>query len=46
MPCAKRGTGLPEDKSIKRTQNGRMHSLAISFSDWCVHVPAPEPGWR
>lgn len=42
--CA--GMGLPEDKPIKRVQKGRMPSLAISFSDWCVHDPAPEPGRR
>lgn len=40
--CA--GMGLPEDKPIKRTQMGRMPSLAISFSDWIVHDPAPEDG--
>ena len=42
--CA--GMGLPEDKPIKRTQKGRMPSLAISFSDWNVHDPAPEEGRR
>ena len=42
--CA--GMGLPEDKPIKRTQIGRMPTLAISFSDWNVHDPAPEPGRR
>ena len=42
--CA--GMGLPEDKPIKRTQKGRMPTLAISFSDWCVHDPAPEAGRR
>lgn len=42
--CA--GMGLPEDKPIKRTQKGRMPSLAISFSDWVVHDPAPEEGRR
>jgi len=42
--CA--GMGLPEDKPIKRTQVGRMPTLAISFSDWNVHDPAPEEGRR
>ena len=42
--CA--GMGLPEDKPIKRTQKGRMPSLAISFSDWVVHDPDPAPGAR
>ncbi|MEM6308793.1 MAG: aromatic ring-hydroxylating dioxygenase subunit alpha [Pseudomonadota bacterium] len=42
--CA--GMGLPEDKPIKRVQKGRMPSLAISFSDWNVHDPAPEHGRR
>lgn len=42
--CA--GMGLPEDKPIKRNQLGRMPSLAISFSDWCVHDPEPDPGRR
>ena len=42
--CA--GMGLPEDKPIKRKQVGRMPTLAISFSDWNVHDPAPEPGRR
>mgnify|MGYP003627998672 CR=1 FL=1 len=42
--CA--GMGLPEDKPIKRTQKGRMPSLAISFSDWIVHDPAPKQGNR
>lgn len=42
--CA--GMGLPEDKPIKRVQKGRMPSLAISFSDWNVHDPAPEEGRR
>jgi vanillate O-demethylase monooxygenase subunit len=38
--------GLPEDKPIRRVQKGRMPSLAISFSDWNVHDPAPEAGRR
>ena len=42
--CA--GMGLPEDKPIKRSQLGRMPSLAVSFSDWNVHDPAPEKGRR
>lgn len=42
--CA--GMGLPEDKPIKRKQVGRMPTLAVSFSDWNVHDPAPEKGRR
>ena len=42
--CA--GMGLPEDKPIKRVQVGTMPSLAVSFSDWNVHDPAPEEGHR
>lgn len=42
--CA--GMGLPEDKPIKRVQIGRMPTLAVSFSDWNVHDPAPEKGRR
>ena len=42
--CA--GMGLPEDKPIKRKQVGRMPTLAVSFSDWMVHDPAPESGHR
>ena len=42
--CA--GMGLPQDKPIKRKQVGRMPTLTISFSDWNVHDPAPEPGRR
>ena len=42
--CA--GMGLPEDKPIKRVQKGYMPTLAISFSDWMVHDPAPDPGAR
>jgi vanillate O-demethylase monooxygenase subunit len=42
--CA--GMGLPEDKPVERVQEGRMPSLAVSFSDWNVHDPAPEPGRR
>ena len=42
--CA--GMSLPEDKPVERVQEGRMPSLAVSFSDWNVHDPAPEPGRR
>ena len=42
--CA--GMGLPEDKPVERVQEGRMPSLAVSFSDWNVHDPAPEAGRR
>ncbi|MEO1689242.1 MAG: aromatic ring-hydroxylating dioxygenase subunit alpha [Pseudomonadota bacterium] len=42
--CA--GMGLPEDKPIKRKQVGTMPALSISFSDWMVHDPAPDPGKR
>lgn len=42
--CA--GMGLPEDKPVERVQEGRMPSLAVSFSDWNVHDPAPEEGRR
>ena len=42
--CA--GMGLPEDKPIKRVQVGKMPTLAVSFSDWNVHDPAPEDGKR
>ena len=42
--CA--GMGLPEDKPVERVQEGRMPSLAVSFSDWNVHDPAPESGRR
>jgi vanillate O-demethylase monooxygenase subunit len=42
--CA--GMGLPEDKPVERVQEGRMPSLAVSFSDWNVHDPAPETGRR
>lgn len=45
-PLFSAGMGLPEDKPIKRTQVGRMPTLAISFSDWNVHDPAPEAGRR
>jgi vanillate O-demethylase monooxygenase subunit len=42
--CA--GMRLPEDKPVERVQEGRMPSLAVSFSDWNVHDPAPESGRR
>ena len=38
--------GFSESKLVKREQEGRMPSLAVSFSDWTVHDPAPEPGAR
>ena len=38
--------GLPETKPVKRVQTGTMASLAVSFSDWEVHDPNPEPGAR
>lgn len=40
------GMGLPEDKPVERVQEGRMPSLAVSFSDWNVHDPAPDEGKR
>lgn len=33
--CA--GFGFPDGKVVKREQEGRMPSLAVSFSDWNVH---------
>ena len=38
--------GLGESKPVSRVQIGMMPSLAVSFSDWYVHDPAPEPGAR
>ena len=38
--------GFSETKPIKREQEGRMPSLAVSFSDWIVHDPEPEQGAR
>ena len=38
--------GFSETKPIKREQEGRMPSLAVSFSDWIVHDPEPDPGAR
>lgn len=38
--------GLGETKPVKREQVGTMASLAVSFSDWYVHDPAPAAGAR
>lgn len=38
--------GLSETKLVTRVQQGTMASLAVSFSDWHVHDPDPEPGRR
>ena len=38
--------GFSETKPVKREQEGRMPSLAVSFSDWNVHDPEPQPGVR
>ena len=38
--------GFSETKPVKREQEGRMPSLAVSFSDWIVHDPEPEAGAR
>jgi len=38
--------GLSETKPVKRSQEGRMESLAVSFSDWNVYDPDPAPGAR
>ena len=38
--------GLSETKPVTRVQKGTMASLAVSFSDWNVHDPEPEPGRR
>ena len=38
--------GFSETKLLKREQEGRMPSLAVSFSDWHVHDPEPEEGAR
>lgn len=38
--------GLSETKPVKRVQKGTMASLAVSFSDWMVHDPDPDPGAR
>lgn len=38
--------GFSETKPVKRFQEGRMPALSVSFSDWNVHDPDPEPGAR
>ena len=38
--------GFDETKPVARTQVGSMPSLAVSFSDWHVTDPEPEPGAR
>lgn len=38
--------GFSETKLLKREQEGRMPSLAVSFSDWNVHDPEPKEGAR
>jgi vanillate O-demethylase monooxygenase subunit len=38
--------GFSETKHVARTQVGTMPSLAVSFSDWHVTDPEPEPGER
>lgn len=42
--CA--GMGFEDGKIVKREQEGRMPSLAVSFSDWKVHDTDAEPGAR
>ena len=42
--CA--GFGFEEGKVVKREQEGRMPSLAISFSDWIIHDIDAQPGDR
>lgn len=42
--CA--GMGFEDGKIVKREQEGRMPSLAISFSDWKVHDIDAKPGDR
>lgn len=42
--CA--GFGFEEGKIVKREQEGRMPSLAVSFSDWVVHDIDAKPGER
>lgn len=42
--CA--GFGFPDGKVVKREQEGRMPSLALSFSDWNVHDIDAAPGER
>lgn len=38
--------GFSETKPVGRTQVGTMPSLAVSFSDWHVTDPEPDPGAR
>ncbi len=40
------GFGFPDGKVVKREQQGRMPSLAVSFSDWMVHDIDAAPGER
>lgn len=42
--CA--GFGFEDGKIVKREQEGRMPSLAVSFSDWNVHDIDARPGER
>ena len=42
--CA--GFGFEDGKVVKREQEGRMPSLAVSFSDWNIHDIDAEPGGR
>ncbi|MEM6941613.1 MAG: aromatic ring-hydroxylating dioxygenase subunit alpha [Pseudomonadota bacterium] len=42
--CA--GFGFKDGKVVKREQEGRMPTLAVSFSDWCVHDIDAKPGER
>ncbi|MEO1194034.1 MAG: aromatic ring-hydroxylating dioxygenase subunit alpha [Pseudomonadota bacterium] len=42
--CA--GFGFEDGKVVKREQEGRMPSLAVSFSDWKVHDSEAAPGAR
>lgn len=42
--CA--GFGFEDGKVVKREQEGRMPSLAVSFSDWKVHDIDAAPGAR
>lgn len=38
--------GFGEDEHVARTPVGTMPTLAVSFSDWRVTDPEPEPGER
>ena len=42
--CA--GFGFPDGKVVKREQEGRMPTLAVSFSDWIVHDIEAQQGDR